>query len=62
MINQLSIGAKEIVTIFANATLNNDIEKIAELLCNSGEFQIQNIESDDLATNKEGFFKWYNIS
>lgn len=61
MINQLSISAKEIVTIFANATLNNDIEKITELLSNNGEFQIQNIGSDDIATNKEEFLKWYKL-
>lgn len=61
MVTEVLISAKEIVKIFAKATLNNDIETIAELLSNSGEFQTQDIASEDVTSTKEGFLEWYKL-
>ena len=61
MVTEVLISAKEIVKIFANATLNNDIETIADLLSNNGEFQTQDIALDDVASKKEDFLKWYKV-
>ena len=50
---------KSTVIEFANATINNDLMKIKDLLCDSGDYQIQTKNLVIRKANKKSFLKWF---
>jgi hypothetical protein len=50
---------KSPVIEFANATIKNDLLKIQELLCDSGDYEIQTKNLVIRKANKKSFLKWF---
>jgi hypothetical protein len=58
MKTKIDIDQKLIVTALAEAIATFDITKVAELLSEDGEFQIQDDKEERITANKSDFLKW----
>lgn len=55
---KIDTDQKVIVTTLAEAIATFDITKVAELLSEEGEYQIQNGKEERIKANKPDFLKW----
>jgi hypothetical protein len=58
MTTKIDTNQQVIVTVLAEAIATFDITKVAKLLSEKGEFQIQNENEERIEANKPDFLKW----